>query len=50
MRGKKLVKKHKIALMPGDGIGPEVIKEAVKVLQATNLNFEFIPCDIGGTA
>jgi isocitrate/isopropylmalate dehydrogenase len=50
MRGKKLVKKYKIALMPGDGIGPEVIKEAVKVLQATNLTFEFIPCDIGGTA
>ena len=26
---------YKIALLPGDGIGPEVVREAVKVLQAT---------------
>ena len=26
---------YKIALMPGDGIGPEIIKEARKVLDAT---------------
>lgn len=25
---------HKIAVLPGDGIGPEVIKEGIKVLQA----------------
>ena len=26
---------YKIALMPGDGIGPEIIKEARKVLDDT---------------
>ena len=45
-----MVKKIKIAVMPGDGIGPEVTNEAIKTLQATELNIEFIPCDIGGTA
>lgn len=29
------VKKYNIALLPGDGVGPEVIKEAEKVLKAT---------------
>lgn len=41
---------HKIAVMPGDGIGPEVTSEAIKVIKATGLNFETIPCNIGGTA
>ena len=27
-----LTKKHQIAVLPGDGIGPEVTAEAVKVL------------------
>ncbi len=45
-----MVKKHKIAVMPGDGIGPEVTKESEKVLHATDLNIEFLHCDIGGTA
>ncbi len=31
-------KKYKVAVMPGDGIGPEVTKESEKVLQATDLN------------
>ncbi|PAV30870.1 tartrate dehydrogenase [Virgibacillus profundi] len=40
------MKKHKIALIPGDGIGPEVVAEGVKVLKAIeqadeNLSFEF---------
>jgi isocitrate/isopropylmalate dehydrogenase len=30
---------NKVALLPGDGIGPEIIDEAVKVLMAvSNLN------------
>jgi len=38
--------KHKIAVIPGDGIGPEVIEEGIKVLKATaqvadELEFEF---------
>ena len=30
----------KIALLPGDGIGPEIMAEAVKVLDALELTFE----------
>lgn len=44
----------KIALLPGDGIGPEVIAEAVKVLRAIgeryNLDFTFTTGLIGGVA
>jgi len=40
----------KIAVLPGDGIGSEVTKEAVKVLEATGLDFEFIECLVGGAA
>jgi methanogen homoisocitrate dehydrogenase len=43
-------KQLKIAVLPGDGIGPEVTSEAVKVIEATGLNFKTIPCNIGGTA
>lgn len=36
---------HKILVLPGDGIGPEIIAEAVKVLQViqdvTGREFEF---------
>ena len=40
------MKKHKIAVIPGDGIGPEVIREGVKVLEAVSkkvgdMTFEF---------
>ena len=34
-------KTHKITLLPGDGIGPEVIKESVKVLDAAAEKFGF---------
>ena len=30
----------KIAVLPGDGIGPEVIDQAVKVLKAIAINFD----------
>jgi 3-isopropylmalate dehydrogenase len=33
--------KYTIALLPGDGIGPEVIKEAVKVLRSLERSLEF---------
>lgn len=45
-----MARKYKIAVMPGDGIGPEVTAEAVKVLKATDLRFEFLHCDVGGKA
>lgn len=40
----------KIAVLGGDGVGPEVTAEAVKVLDATGLDFEFIACSVGGKA
>ena len=40
----------KIAILPGDGIGPEIIDEAVKVLDALELPFELESADVGGTA
>ncbi|MDR1943054.1 MAG: hypothetical protein LBQ04_02945 [Endomicrobium sp.] len=43
---------YKIALLPGDGTGPEVIKEGVKVLGAAanknNFKLEFVNYDLGG--
>ena len=41
---------RKIAVLPGDGIGPEVIREAVKVLEATGITFEFETALVGGAA
>lgn len=38
---------HRIAVIGGDGIGPEVVAEALKVLQATDLNLEFTQFDLG---
>ncbi len=32
---------HKVTLIPGDGIGPEVIQAAVRILEATGLKFEW---------
>ncbi len=34
-------KTYRIAIIPGDGIGPEVIAAAVAVLKATKVNFRF---------
>ena len=45
-----MANKYKVAVLPGDGIGPEVTDEAVKVLNATDVNFELLYCDIGGSA
>jgi 3-isopropylmalate dehydrogenase len=38
----------KIAVLPGDGIGPEIIKEAVKVLNALGEKFELEEAPVGG--
>jgi len=38
----------KIAILPGDGIGPEIVAQAVKVLDALNLNLEMTEAPIGG--
>jgi len=38
----------KIALLPGDGIGPEIVAEAVKVLKGLDERFEFEEAPFGG--
>jgi 3-isopropylmalate dehydrogenase len=40
----------KIALLPGDGIGPEIVAEAVKVLRCLDLPLEFETAPVGGAA
>jgi 3-isopropylmalate dehydrogenase len=40
----------KIAILPGDGIGTEIIAEAVKVLGALDLSFETETALVGGAA
>ena len=46
--------KLQIAVLPGDGIGPEVTEQAIKVLKAVALNydhkFSFIYADVGAIA
>jgi 3-isopropylmalate dehydrogenase len=46
--------KAKIAVLPGDGVGREIVPEAVKVLKAVaekfGHSFEFVSGDIGGQA
>lgn len=45
---------HKIAVLPGDGIGPEVMREAVRVLEAVSakhgFKMEMEWADVGGIA
>jgi len=46
--------KKRVALLPGDGIGPEITREAVKVLRAveefSDFDFEFFEGEIGSSA
>ena len=39
---------HKIGVIGGDGIGPEVIAEALKVVRATGVEIETVDYDLGG--
>jgi isocitrate dehydrogenase (NAD+) len=41
---------HRIALMPGDGIGPEIIAAAIRVIEATGVNIEWIKLEGGSEA
>ncbi len=45
---------YRIAVLPGDGIGPEVMQEAIKVLEAVSkkykVKFEYARADVGGIA
>ncbi|MEJ7930777.1 3-isopropylmalate dehydrogenase [Ramlibacter sp. AN1015] len=40
----------KIAVLPGDGIGTEIVAEAVKVLNVLDLEFEMESAPVGGAA
>ena len=40
----------KICILPGDGIGPEIMAEAVRVLNALDLGFEMEEAHLGGCA
>jgi isocitrate dehydrogenase len=42
--------KQKITILPGDGIGPEVVESALAIIQATGANVEFERCEAGASA
>jgi isocitrate dehydrogenase (NAD+) len=42
-----LGKKYRIAVIPGDGIGPEITEAAIYALNHVGLNFEFIRVEAG---
>lgn len=48
------MKTYKIAVLPGDGIGPEVMEEAIKVLDRISkkhkVKFDYNYADVGGVA
>ena len=39
-----------VAVLPGDGIGPEIIAQALKVLRALRLPIELVEAPVGGAA
>ena len=39
---------HTVTLIPGDGIGPEVVAAAVRVLEATGVQFQWERAEAGG--
>ena len=39
---------HRIGIMGGDGIGPEVVAEGLKVIDALGVDYERIDYDLGG--
>src|SRR5437867_3828938 len=41
---------HKVTLIPGDGIGPEVTKATVRILEATGVKFEWESFAVGAEA
>lgn len=41
------MKNYRICLLPGDGIGPEVVAQAVRLLQALPLRLDFVTAAIG---
>jgi isocitrate dehydrogenase len=42
--------KRKITVLPGDGIGPEVVDSALEIIKATGVAVEFEQCEAGARA
>ena len=42
-----MTKQYKIAFMPGDGIGNDVLEASRAILDIADFNVEYIPLDIG---
>ena len=42
--------KRKITILPGDGIGPEVVEAALAIIKATGAAVEFEKCEAGARA
>src|ERR1700737_3070981 len=42
--------KRKITVLPGDGIGPEVVESAIEIIRATGAPVEFEICEAGARA
>ncbi len=40
----------RIAVLPGDGIGPEIVEQASRVLRALDLDLELVEAPVGGAA
>ena len=40
---------HKVGIIGGDGIGPEVIAEGLKVIAAAGVELETVEYDLGGS-
>lgn len=47
MNTSKTKDKYKIAVIPGDGIGNEVMEAAIYVLNALNINFDYVYGEAG---
>src|SRR2546423_11495517 len=45
-----MAKTYKVTLIPGDGIGPEVVGAATRILEATGLKFQWESYAAGGDA
>ena len=41
-------KRHRLGIIPGDGTGPEVVREGLKVLGAVGVPVELVEFDLGG--
>ncbi|KAF3325716.1 3-isopropylmalate dehydrogenase 2 [Carex littledalei] len=48
--GKSAERSYSVTLLPGDGIGPEVVAVAKDVLSLAGINFQFKEMPIGGSA